>query len=83
MPGLNGIETARAIIELANAAGKTPPYIIGVSGDASAELRDDCIQSGMDDVRKPRVLIFVVEKPLTKPRLQELVRDLEDKSILC
>jgi CheY-like chemotaxis protein len=46
MPGMDGLETARAIRELAGPAAKLP--IIAMTAYASEEDQDSCFAAGMD-----------------------------------
>jgi CheY-like chemotaxis protein len=60
MPGLNGLEATRRIREL-----WPPPYgprIVGLTGDASEQARQDCLAAGMDDyLAKPVTLEHYAE----------------------
>jgi PAS domain S-box-containing protein len=63
MPGLDGFETARRIRGL---AGSTPtdPYIIALSAHASADIRQQCLDAGMNDY---------LSKPITRAALSRAI----------
>jgi PAS domain S-box-containing protein len=48
MPGMDGMEATRAIREMEQ--GRKRPCIIGLTGHASPEVREECLGAGMDQV---------------------------------
>lgn len=47
LPGVDGVEATRELIDLWRASDEPPIPIIGVSGGASPEEREECIAAGM------------------------------------
>jgi CheY-like chemotaxis protein/HPt (histidine-containing phosphotransfer) domain-containing protein len=47
MPGMNGLEATRAILE-ATAPGQKRPIIVGISGNSTTEDEQRCLAAGMD-----------------------------------
>jgi CheY-like chemotaxis protein len=64
MPGMNGLETTRAIRALPGRAGQVP--IVAVTNDAGEAERSSYLASGMADV---------VPKPITPARLFKAISD--------
>ncbi len=69
MPKMNGLEAAKAILAAVDQRQIERPYIVGVSGDSSAELRDACQESGISRL---------ISKPLAKAQLEDLVEDMQN-----
>ncbi len=66
MPVMTGLEATQQILEIEKAKGYKHVPIIGLSGDATNDHREKCIEAGMDDsVTKP-VHIKVISDLLEK-----------------
>ncbi len=65
MPGKDGLETAREIVEACSKAEKRRPTIIGLSGDADEGLKEKCKLAGMTDV---------LQKPCGRATLNQALR---------
>jgi len=66
MPNMTGLEATQLILDIEKANGYPHIPIIGLSGDASSEHRQKCIDAGMDD-------------SITKPVHVKVISDLLDK----
>jgi len=64
MPKMNGIESTHWILERFNGSGKT--RVVALTGDATNEAREQCLQAGMDNV---------VIKPVKVKDLETIVTD--------
>ena len=60
MPGMNGIELARAILQDARASGAAPPVIVGVTAALGEPIRAEAMEAGM---------LEVLGKPLTRSKV--------------
>ena len=60
MPGMNGIELTRAILQDARASGAAPPVIVGVTAALGEPIRAAAMEAGM---------LEVLGKPLTRAKL--------------
>ncbi len=72
MPGMSGLETAKLMLETTDQRIERP-YIMGVSGDTSEQLRSACEAIGIGRV---------LAKPLEKELLEHVIRDMQDKFYL-
>jgi CheY-like chemotaxis protein len=66
MPEMDGVEATREIRALEQEYGKPPVGIIGLTADARQELRDRCLEAGMDSF---------LTKPLDMKKLFAAIED--------
>lgn len=66
MPGMNGMETTRAIRAYEAASGTTPCLIVALTVDAMSGDRDDCLTAGMDDFLSKPVTLSDLETMLER-----------------
>ncbi len=66
MPEMDGVEATREIRALEQEYGKPPVRIIGLTADARQELRDRCLEAGMDSF---------LTKPLDMKKLFAAIED--------
>jgi len=62
MPGINGFETAKTLIDMCKERGVGPPYFIGLTGDNTETVRAQAKENGMQQV---------LVKPIGKEQLSK------------
>ena len=65
LPGISGYELTKQIRAWENVSQKLPVPIVGLTAHAQAEAKNECLQSGMNDV---------LVKPINLPAMQALVK---------
>ena len=82
MPVKNGLEATAMIRQLCR-NNEDQPYIVGLTGDASVELEEQCKAAGMNKictVYKRRIII--VFKPVEKKMFEQLINELQRDGII-
>ncbi len=68
MPGKDGIQATKEIVQLCQESGADPPVIIGISGYIDRDVEEICKDAGM---------VRVVTKPLPRSVVINLMQELK------